>query len=189
MMNVAEQTIEGGPGMTSDHAMRASDQDRERAAEVVRDAYAVGRLDLGEFHDRADRAYSARTWGELRDLTADLPPRPVPDQTDLDAGRPTTVAPPDHAPLRPFAFLWVMAVIWLAIAGAAHAAAPAIPLILLSLFALRAARWTVPREQPPPGPAVLAQHADSADRTARDAFQAGAPCVAADDRSRRQSDD
>lgn len=145
--------------MTSDHAMRASDQDRERAAEVLRDAYAVGRLDLEEFHDRAGRAYSARTWGELCDLTADLPARPMPDQAELDAERPTTVAQPDHAPLRPFAFLWVMAVIWLAIAAAAHAAAPAIPLILLSFFALRAARWTVPREQPPPSPGVLARHA------------------------------
>jgi len=60
MMNVAEPVIERRPGMTSDHAMRASDQDRERAAAVLRDAYAVGRLDLEEFHDRAGRAYSAR---------------------------------------------------------------------------------------------------------------------------------
>jgi hypothetical protein len=49
--------------MTSDQAMRASDRDRERAAEVLSDAYAVGRLDLKEFHDRAGAAYSAKTWG------------------------------------------------------------------------------------------------------------------------------
>jgi hypothetical protein len=181
MMNVAEPAIERRPGMTSDHAMRASDQDRERAAAVLRDAYAVGRLDLEEFHDRAGRAYSARTWGELRDLTADLPARPMPDQAELDAQRPTAVAQPDHAPLRPFAFLWVMAVIWLAIAAAAHAAVPAIPLILLSFFALRAARWTVPREQPPPGPGVLARTPAQA---ARHRLRAGTPGAAADDRSR-----
>lgn|SRR5215471_2915928 len=65
--------VRGEAEMTSDDALRASDRDRELAAEVLRDAYAAGRIDLDEFHDRAGAAYSARTWGELRDLTADLP--------------------------------------------------------------------------------------------------------------------
>src|SRR5215470_13639609 len=64
---------EGKAEMASDDAMRASDRDRELAVEVLRDAYAVGRIDLEEFHDRTDGAYSAKTWGELRGLTADLP--------------------------------------------------------------------------------------------------------------------
>jgi len=105
----------------------------------------------------------------------------MPDQAELDTQRPTAVAQADHAPLRPFGFLWVKAVIWLAIAAAAHAAVPAIPLILLSFFALRTARWTVPREQPPPGPGVLARTPAQA---ARDRLRAGAPGAAADDRSR-----
>jgi hypothetical protein len=135
--------------MTSDQAMRASDRDRERATEVLCDAYAVGCLDLEEFHDRADAACTAKTWGELRDLTADLPTGQTPGQPEHDAGSRTAPAPPGHAPQRPFAFMWVMAVIWLAIAAAAHAAPAAIPLVLLSLFVLRAARWTVPPDQPP----------------------------------------
>ena len=143
--------------MTSDEAMRASDRDRERAAGVLRDAYAVGCLDLEEFHDRAGAAYSAKTWGQLRDLTADLPAGQIPGQAEHDADSRTAPARPGHAPQRPFAFIWVMAVIWLAIAAAAHTAAAAIPLVLLSLFVLRATRWTVPPEPPPTMQARLAQ--------------------------------
>jgi hypothetical protein len=57
--------------MATDRAMRASDQDRESAAELLREAYVAGRLSREE---RAAAVYSATTWGELRDLTADLPP-------------------------------------------------------------------------------------------------------------------
>jgi Domain of unknown function (DUF1707) len=138
--------------MTSDDAMRASDRDRELAAGVLRDAYVAGRIDLEEFHDRTDGAYSARTWGELRDLTADLPTGQALSHAASGADPRTGVARLGNAPRRPFAFIWVMAVIWLAIAGAAHAAA-AIPLVLLSLLVLRAARWTMPPESPLPCPA------------------------------------
>jgi len=131
--------------MTGDDAMRASDRDRELAAEVLRDAYVAGRIDLGEFHDRTDGAYSARTWRELRDLTADLPTGQVLVTSGADSH--TMAARLAPAPQRPFAFIWVMAVIWLAIAVAAHVIA-AIPLVLLSLFVLRAARWTMPLDQP-----------------------------------------
>src|SRR5882672_5488769 len=103
--------MRGRPKMTSDQAMRASDRDRERAAEVLCDAYAVGCLDLEEFHDRAGAACTAKTWGELRDLTADLPTGQTPGRPEHDAGSRTAPAPPGHAPLRPFAFMWVMAVI------------------------------------------------------------------------------
>jgi hypothetical protein len=143
--------------MTSDQAMRASDRDRERAAEVLRDAYAAGRLDLEEFHDRAGAAYAAKTWGDLRDLTADLPTWQILGRGEHDAGSRTAPARLEQAPQRPFAFIWVMAVIWLAIAAAAHAGAAAIPLVLLSLFVLRATRWTVPPEPPPTMRAQLAQ--------------------------------
>ncbi len=143
--------------MTGDRAMRASDRDREGAAEVLRDAYAVGCLDLEEFHDRAGAAYSAKTWGQLRDLTADLPAGRIPGRGEHDADSRTAPARLEQAPQRPFAFIWVMAVIWLAIAAAAHTAAAAIPLVLLSLFVLRAARWTAPPEPPTTMQAQLAQ--------------------------------
>ncbi|QIJ62952.1 DUF1707 domain-containing protein [Streptomyces sp. JB150] len=53
--------------------LRASDADRERVAEVLRDALAEGRLDMAEFEERLDAAYRARTYGELAPLTRDLP--------------------------------------------------------------------------------------------------------------------
>ena len=53
--------------------MRASDAERERIAEVLRDALAEGRLGLDEFQDRLDSAYRARTRGELVPLVRDLP--------------------------------------------------------------------------------------------------------------------
>jgi hypothetical protein len=59
--------------MTSDRWIRASDQDRDDAAELLIEAYAVGRLSRKELDDRATAAYSAKTQGELRDVTADLP--------------------------------------------------------------------------------------------------------------------
>ncbi|MFI1829990.1 DUF1707 domain-containing protein [Streptomyces sp. NPDC020412] len=53
--------------------MRASDSERERIAERLRDAVAEGRLTMEEFNDRLDAAYRARTHGELEPLVSDLP--------------------------------------------------------------------------------------------------------------------
>ncbi|MFR9790969.1 DUF1707 domain-containing protein [Streptomyces sp. MB22_4] len=61
--------------------LRASDADRERVAEVLRDALAEGRLDMDEFEERLEATYRARTYGELAPITRDLPagtaPAPV----------------------------------------------------------------------------------------------------------------
>ncbi|TMU95185.1 DUF1707 domain-containing protein [Streptomyces sp. DASNCL29] len=53
--------------------MRASDAERERIAEVLREAVAEGRLDMEEFEERLGAAYAARTHGELEPLVRDLP--------------------------------------------------------------------------------------------------------------------
>jgi hypothetical protein len=53
--------------------MRASDADRDRVAEVLREAYAEGRLDADEHTERISRAYEAKTLGELAPLLSDLP--------------------------------------------------------------------------------------------------------------------
>ncbi|HET6855907.1 MAG TPA: DUF1707 domain-containing protein [Streptomyces sp.] len=53
--------------------MRASDAERERFAEVLREAVAEGRLDMEEFEQRLDAVYKARTQGELTPLVRDLP--------------------------------------------------------------------------------------------------------------------
>ncbi|MEE4543519.1 DUF1707 domain-containing protein [Streptomyces sp. V4-01] len=53
--------------------MRASDADRDRIADILRDALAEGRLDSSEHSERIDRVYAAKTLGELQPLVRDLP--------------------------------------------------------------------------------------------------------------------
>lgn len=80
--------------------MLASHADRERAVDVLRAGFGEGRLEKGEFDQRIERAYAARTVGELALLVADLPqgplPQPVPvtpvPRTFLPLPRPRTNA-------------------------------------------------------------------------------------------------
>ncbi|AQT72663.1 MULTISPECIES: DUF1707 SHOCT-like domain-containing protein, partial [Streptomyces] len=58
--------------------LRASDADRDRVVERLRDAVAEGRLDMEEFEERLEAAYKSRTYAELEPLTADLPAAPGP---------------------------------------------------------------------------------------------------------------
>ena len=53
--------------------LRASDADREQIAERLRHATAEGRLLTEELEQRLETAFSARTYGELDALVADLP--------------------------------------------------------------------------------------------------------------------
>jgi hypothetical protein len=55
--------------------LRASDADRQRVADVLREHTSAGRLTIEEFDQRVDAAYAARTVPELRRLLADLPVR------------------------------------------------------------------------------------------------------------------
>ncbi len=57
--------------------IRASDADRERAVDVLKAAFAEGRLTKGEHGARVQRAYGARTYAELAALSADLPAGPL----------------------------------------------------------------------------------------------------------------
>ncbi|MFJ9029291.1 DUF1707 domain-containing protein [Streptomyces sp. NPDC102274] len=52
---------------------RASDAERERVAERLREAMTEGRLDMEEFDERLEAAFKARTHGELAPLVRDLP--------------------------------------------------------------------------------------------------------------------
>jgi DUF1707 SHOCT-like domain len=56
-----------GPGT------RASDAERDRAADALRRHHADGRLSTDELEERTGRAYAATTLGELDQLFADLP--------------------------------------------------------------------------------------------------------------------
>ena len=61
----------GEPG-----ALRASHDDRDRAVEVLRVAAGDGRISADELDERVGAALTARTYGELAALTADLPAAP-----------------------------------------------------------------------------------------------------------------
>jgi Domain of unknown function (DUF1707) len=66
--------------------MRAADADRERVVSILQEAFAEGRITVDEFHERSDQAYAAKTLGDLRPLTADLPAQ--------DLARPGTAMDP-----------------------------------------------------------------------------------------------
>ncbi|MFB8031097.1 DUF1707 domain-containing protein [Streptomyces sp. NPDC056465] len=53
--------------------IRASDADRDRIADILREAVAEGRLTAEEHAERVDLVYRAKTVGELEPLVQDLP--------------------------------------------------------------------------------------------------------------------
>ncbi len=77
--------------MATDDPIRASDVDREAVVTTLREAYTAGRLTLDEFDERMAAAYAAKTWGDLRVLTADLPVQPVLG-TDIPGRQPAPVS-------------------------------------------------------------------------------------------------
>jgi len=58
--------------------LRAADADRAALATVLGEHMAAGRLTVAEYEDRLARAYAAKTYGELAELTTDLPGGAVP---------------------------------------------------------------------------------------------------------------
>ena len=73
--------------------LRASDADRERVAEVLRQAAGDGRLTMDELDERLDAVYQAKTYAELEPVTRDLP-------SAADGYPPATVAAPAGDPAR-----------------------------------------------------------------------------------------
>jgi hypothetical protein len=66
--------------------LRASDADRDRVLEMLAEAAGDGRLTAEEHAERVERACTARTLGELAELTADLA-APSAQPVRLDGGR------------------------------------------------------------------------------------------------------
>ena len=54
-------------------ATRASDADRDAVVSDLSEHFQAGRLTAGELDERTGQALTARTWGELGELAADLP--------------------------------------------------------------------------------------------------------------------
>jgi hypothetical protein len=70
--------------------LRASDAERERVIDVLKDAFAQGRLTKGELARRAGQALESKTYADLARATAGIP-----------AGRAATVPPRQHAAAPP----------------------------------------------------------------------------------------
>jgi hypothetical protein len=81
-------------------SLRVSDAERDVTLKALNEHAAVGRLTLDELEDRAGKALSAKTRGDLAVLTSDLPAM-------SDALRPVPVQP-DAAPRKPVR--WMVAV-------------------------------------------------------------------------------
>ena len=77
-----EHFVEPAPASPAERAgessERASDADRDRVVNLLRDHCAVGRLTLDEFSERTGAALVARTRGDLDTILADLPPASQP---------------------------------------------------------------------------------------------------------------
>jgi Domain of unknown function (DUF1707) len=65
--------MSSSPAVPEPGHLRASDADRERVADVLRDAAGDGRLTMDELDERLDAVYAAKTYAELEPITHDLP--------------------------------------------------------------------------------------------------------------------
>ncbi|MQS12714.1 DUF1707 and DUF4190 domain-containing protein [Streptomyces kaniharaensis] len=77
--------------------MRAAQADRDRTVDVLKAAFAEGRLSMQEYEQRHEAASVAQTYGQLAVLVADLPSGPAPAPAAYDP-RPV---PPTFMPYQP----------------------------------------------------------------------------------------
>ncbi|ANW18354.1 DUF1707 SHOCT-like domain-containing protein [Streptomyces clavuligerus] len=76
--------------------LRASDADRDRIADILREALAEGRLDAEEHSERIDAVYRAKTMGELQPLIQDLPAARTADRSTGPVGGQVPPGPAEH---------------------------------------------------------------------------------------------
>jgi Flp pilus assembly protein TadB len=101
--------------VTGAEALRVGDAERTKVTEALHDHFAQGRLTRDELDERLDATLSAKTFGELRKITRDLPgTAPVAEP----AISPRAVPPHWHGPRLAFlpllvgAFLVIAALSW-----------------------------------------------------------------------------
>ena len=95
--------MSSSPAVPDPQHLRASDADRERVAETLREAAGDGRLTMDELDERLDAVYAAKTYAELVPITHDLPdnsgaasPVPAPSRADSAAVRQYGGEPTSH---------------------------------------------------------------------------------------------
>jgi hypothetical protein len=75
--------------MAAGNEMRVGDAEREAAAAELREHYASGRLTLDELNERIDKAFAAKSRGDLNALMTDLPSRRPGEAAGLPEAGPT----------------------------------------------------------------------------------------------------
>jgi hypothetical protein len=80
-------------GFNTNSRLRASDADRDRAASVLNEALAQGRLTAEEHSDRLDAIYAAKTHADIVPVIDDLPGTSGPAAAPAGAGSLTPAAP------------------------------------------------------------------------------------------------
>jgi hypothetical protein len=109
-----------------DEKLRAADRDRDEVAEILREQYAQGRLTMEEYDERSTAASSAKTMGELRALTVDLP------------------AAEEPGPVRPAGPAWSQGRMrWIAVAGAVAAVAVLVGAAFAGRYLLAFPTWLI----------------------------------------------
>ncbi|MFF3483611.1 DUF1707 domain-containing protein [Streptomyces sp. NPDC002701] len=81
------------PDLRKHTDLRASDADRDRTADILREALAEGRLTAEEHAERVEEVYRAKTVGELEPPVRDLPAAHRPRQAPEFAPAPNRPAP------------------------------------------------------------------------------------------------
>ncbi|MFJ2186753.1 DUF1707 and DUF4190 domain-containing protein [Kitasatospora sp. NPDC087861] len=93
--------------------MRAGHADRDRTIDVLKAAFAEGRLSTEEYEQRHEQAAAAQTYGQLAGLVADLPIGPMPAPMAFAAPPvPATFLPPPPPPARSINVLAVTSLVF-----------------------------------------------------------------------------
>jgi hypothetical protein len=87
------------PEPGSELRVRASDDERQKVADLLGEHASAGRITLGELEERVGGAYAATTRAELAELTRDLPDTMEPAQRDVPHRRWSWPAEP-RGPIR-----------------------------------------------------------------------------------------
>jgi uncharacterized protein DUF1707 len=119
--------------------MRAGDADRQRVVEQLGQHFAHGRLDVGEFDERAGRAHTAVYLDQLPPLLADLPAAPAPQVTPVQRPR-RALRPADWPARAAIAVVVGLLLLW-SVIGVLHGAPPVLGVLVLAVF-LRRRRWS-----------------------------------------------
>jgi Domain of unknown function (DUF1707)/2TM domain len=83
-------------------SLRAADADREQFVAALRQHHVDGRLTAEELAERTERAYAARTFGDLDALSTDLPPiRPPAPAPGPERPSPAPLGPAPGGPAPP----------------------------------------------------------------------------------------